>query len=151
MTPNGWWITGGQVEAYNLDKNATQLVSSNTTEFLFRNFSMSTGPELPEAVEHHCAVQLDANHTLIVGGVSYHDQEVHNRSDAFIYDWSSSSWCETEPLNLQRKSHACVLLPDKRVLIVGGITNEVDEASEEVLDLGTMKWTLRTQLPVEAV
>ena len=67
-------------------------------------------------------------------------------------------WCKTELLTLQRTGPACVLLPDKQVMVVGGIGSETKPRnsteqffiSTEFLNLKNMKWTLKKELPVEA-
>ena len=128
LTNNGWWITGGEIELNEFGESNTQTVTTSSTELLFKNSSnqeltINAGPNLVEENAHHCAVQLDDTHTLIAGGQGRNPEDAYSFYFAFIYDWSTSTWCSTELLNLQRSGHACVLLPDKRVMMVGGVNN----------------------------
>ena len=87
----------------------------------------------------------------MVGGSGNDPKHAFMFHFGYIYDWSSHSWCSTEPLSKARLGHACSLLDNNKVLIVGGITTEGNDTSTETLDLQTMKWSIDTELPVEAV
>ena len=155
LTRFGWWVTGGEVELKELQAERTSVihVSTFSTELLDHlsdQLVMRAGPDLVEENSHHCAVQLDDDHTLIAGGKGIDPRDAYSFSFAYIYNWSTSSWCSTGSLNWQRSDHACALLPDKRVLVVGGDTKNNNYASAEILNLQTMEWSLQPELPMEA-
>jgi hypothetical protein len=90
----------------------------------------------PPAVERegHTATLLADGRVLVVGGWAY-DLDPHNPTDsAEIFDPRSGKWSSTGSLNDARAYHTATLLPDGRVLVVGGHMREAlpDGSTETV-------------------
>ena len=90
------------------------------------------------------AVELSDGRVLVAGGwsISEFDEIDESRQIAQIYDPAADAWESTEPLNEPRFSHTLTLLPDGRVLAVGGMNVEALEprATTEIFDPATNEW-----------
>ncbi len=73
-----WWVSGG------LDRNEQAMRSS---EIRWLNGSWTTGPQLPRKLYGHCAVQIQRDKTLIIGGHS----DGHYLHTALMYDWNTKA------------------------------------------------------------
>ncbi|MCE9636863.1 MAG: Ig-like domain-containing protein [Planctomycetes bacterium] len=95
-----------------------------STEFFDRNLSaFSVGPALAEARDFHAACALKNGRILVSGGVHYDAQGRATYSDtAEILDISTFKFrtLASRPL-LRRAGHTMTLLPDGKILIVGGV------------------------------
>ncbi len=88
------------------------------------------------------AIRLRDGKVLAVGGF--------NRSTD-LYDPASGTWTPTGDLNTDsRRHHTATLLPDGRVLVVGGV-NEKPSTSTEIYDPTTGKWGLGPSMKVARV
>lgn len=98
------------------------------------------------------AIMLDHNRVLVTGGNQSGWQAINN---CYIYNLSSDSWREIPPLHIPRFDHTLSLLPDGKVLALGG-SGPLDDppfyptptilGSGEVFDPVTEKWELREGL-----
>ena len=104
------------------------------------------GPSSPMADEYevgHCLVQLDDSRTLLIGG------EGHTK-ESFIYDWGTKLWRKPKQGSLHhgRENHACALLPDGKIVVIGG-----DRAADvEIFDPENEAFYVpdRTKYPVDS-
>lgn len=63
---------------------------------------------------------------LLAGGVEWHP-ELRATGSAALWGASTHQWLQLPPMPSPRKDHAAVCLPDGRVLLVGGSTDEASE------------------------
>src|SRR5688572_16841775 len=87
----------------------------------------------------HSATLLSDGRVLVAGGYSSSVRRMDTLLDAVeLYDPTSRTFSPTGRMTTPRAHHAAALLPDGRVLIVGGITNSVMNRPELVAhDLAT--------------
>jgi N-acetylneuraminic acid mutarotase len=96
----------------------------------------------------HTATLLPDGRVLIVGGISVSADGTPAQSvaTAEIYDPATNSWSSAGSLNLARSGHTATLLPDGRVLVVGGELRSSGgpsdlTASTEIFDPKTGNWS----------
>lgn len=99
-----------------------------------------TGP-MTRARYFHTATVLRSGCVLVVGGVTSDSSASPSRT-AELYNPTRRSWRATEPLNTARYNHSATLLPDGRVLVVGGRSDErpLGMVSAELFDPDTGAW-----------
>jgi len=88
-----------------------------------------------------------------VGGSNARPSSLGSLATAELYDPQSNSWTLAASMHTPRSYHTATLLPDGRVLVVGGIeaSNDVTGtvlASAELYDPLTNSWTPAAPLPV---
>ena len=101
-----------------------------------------TAAPLAETRANHTATALPDGRVLVVGG--FHEKRNGSeeaRASAELWDPASASFEPTGPLIEARSEHAATLLPDGRVLIVGGWDREKRLASAEIWDPDTGAFT----------
>lgn len=101
----------------------------------------------------HTATLLANGKVLVAGGFGalYINGSV---ATAELYDTATASWTATGSLTTPRSLHTATLLPDGRVLVVGGIWGQIniyglhgtDVASAELYDPSTGIWTVTGSL-----
>lgn len=106
---------------------------------VFDGDAWQPGPDMPSAASHHCLVQLNETHTIMMGGT------VESRS--YILDWPEQKWKSAASMHLERRDHSCVLMSDGKVLVVGGAEHEA--ASTEIYDPDENQWKYGPSLPFE--
>jgi len=104
--------------------------------------SFVTTAPLAEARANQTATVLPDGRVLIVGGFEeQEDGSEEVRASAELWDPVSARFAPTGPLIEARSEHAAALLPDGRVLIVGGWDREKRLASAETWDADTGTFT----------
>jgi N-acetylneuraminic acid mutarotase len=68
----------------------------------------------------HQATLLPNGKVLVVGGILNWSSLVNMTNKADLYDPDTRTWSDAAPLNTARTSHTATLLPNGRVLVVGG-------------------------------
>jgi hypothetical protein len=115
-------------------------------------------PPLSEPRFVHSATLLDDGRVLIVGGrfldFGGEDDEVRTNAIASVdvFDPTSETWSAGPPLSRPRMEHTAILLPDNRVLIVGGRSHPEQApvlGTAEVFDPGTDAWTSVEDVPLD--
>jgi N-acetylneuraminic acid mutarotase len=97
---------------------------------------------LAQAREYHTATLLPNGKVLVVGGHGDNPNEpIADLASAELYDPSTRTWSATGSLTDRRQQHTATLLPDGRVLVVGGNQFAFDLASAELYDPATGTWT----------
>ena len=104
--------------------------------------SFSHAGSLAEARSGHTATLLRDGRVLVVGGYDYDDCEgycFHNIEGAEVWDPETATFSPAGSLDTAREAHAAILVPDGRVLIVGGFNDEGSGhlRTAEVWDPGT--------------
>ncbi|MGH2705668.1 MAG: IPT/TIG domain-containing protein, partial [Actinomycetota bacterium] len=102
------------------------------------------GPVGPQVRTRHTATLLTGpgcadkcGKVLVVGGGQPPDPVtfVTTLSSAYLLDPASGGWTQTGSLNVPRVAHSATLLPDGRVLVVGGLPQGTDASqSAEIYD-----------------
>lgn len=101
----------------------------------------STTPMLTQR-SSHTATRLHSGKVLVVGGYNPGSTEPWGwLSSAEIYDPDTHTWTSTGSLSTGRFSHVANLLPDGRVLVVGGFVTTGESNSAELFDPATGTWS----------
>lgn len=131
LLPNGRvLVTGG---AYNI--RAEEIYNPATNSWY------STTRMLTERTSH-TATRLHSGKVLVVGGYNPYSSDPWGwLSSAEIYDPDTHTWSPTGSLSAGRFSHVANLLPDGRVLVVGGFVTTGESNSAELFDPATGTWS----------
>ena len=123
------FITGG----HGIDKfssgSHTHMASS---EYIYANGTVESGPNLPESRQGHCSVTLHDGKVLILGAET-HSGAVSLRKNVMIYDADDHSFTTGPSMNYDRRLAACTVfkspLHNNRpvVLVAGGFGQNTAE------------------------
>jgi hypothetical protein len=130
-------ISGG------VDRNMNALSSAELYDPVSGVFVPAGNMKEPHGAAHTATVLRDGK-VLITGGGSgrYPSQTIYRAAE--LYDPATGKFTTTGPMMVARHKHAAVLLPDNRVLIVGGSDNRDwrgQYSSAELYDPLTGKFT----------
>ncbi|MHB2156512.1 Kelch repeat-containing protein [Calditrichota bacterium GD2] len=81
---------------------------------------------------NHASVLMADGNILVSGGSGYYDM----LNSCEIYDYKNDEWHLTTPMNSKRYLHRLVLLPNNKILAIGGWKN----SSCEIFDPETETW-----------
>lgn len=114
LLSNGKVLVVGGMRAYTyIGTNSCELYNPSTG-----TWSITTS--LSEGRLAHTATLLDNGKVLVTGGVSTSGSEGVLLSSCELYDPITEEWTLTGSLNVPREFHAATLLPNGKVLVVGG-------------------------------
>ena len=106
--------------------------------------TLAPGPELPVALDGIAAVPLADGRALITGGQAERGVATDT---AIVVSADGSSATEIRPLGAARFKHTMVVLPDDRVLVIGGTSDDVQLlTSTELFDPASLTFTPGPQL-----
>lgn len=107
-------VTGGQA------RDESKIASTEIYDPATGTFTRA--PDMNSARSDHTVTLLTNSKVLIVGGASKLEptRREHVVATAEIYDPATNSFATTGSLNIERYKHSAVLLPDGKVLIIGG-------------------------------
>ena len=111
---NDGWMIAGQLQFGNGGCD-----SSNSTSEIYTGTSWKPGPALP-GDGYSCVVNLNATHTVLIGGNHPLTRWIHPPAAAWLYDWTSQLWTRTGSLIQGRYLHGCVSLDGQGILVAGG-------------------------------
>jgi len=134
-------ITGGQGE--DRDKLASAELYDPVTE----TFSLIRAMNAKRA--DHTATLLKNGFVLLAGGGSKSEPNEAPQPSAELYDPVKRTFMMTGAMSLPRYKHSAAMLPDGRVMILGGSDARMWEgryASAEIYDLATGKFTTTANL-----
>ena len=78
---------------------------------------------------------------LVTGGMGYVGYSWYHISSAELYNPATGTWMTTGPMNIARSDHTATLLPNGRVLVVGGQTTDYSPiANSELNNPTTGTW-----------
>ena len=131
----------------------TNRILASTELYDPRTRSWSSAGTLTTPRSLHTATLLKNGKVLVVGGSNARPSSLGSLATAELYDPQSNSWTLAASMHTPRSYHTATLLPDGRVLVVGGIeaSNDVTGtvlASAELYDPLTNSWTPAAPLPV---
>lgn len=142
LLPNGKvLITGGQDEREN--KLASAELYDPTTETFHTLRAMNTKRA------DHTATLLKNGLVLLVGGSTRTRPDEGPQASAELFDPVQRSFLLTGAMSIPRYKHSAAMLPDGRVLILGGSNAQMSAgryASTEIYDPTTGKFTASTNL-----
>jgi N-acetylneuraminic acid mutarotase len=75
--------------------------------------------------QQHSAVRLGDGQVLVVGGLNGASSAVFGIDTAEVYDPLTNSWATPRSMAVARQKFTTSLLPDGRVIIVGGTPNHL--------------------------
>jgi N-acetylneuraminic acid mutarotase len=118
-----------------------------------RTRQWSPAGSLPTPSWGHTATLLQNGKILVVGGSSADGDHMGSTSRAELYDPQTNSWSAAASMHTPRSFHTATLLPDGRVLVVGGFEASSDVtgnmlASAELYDPAMDAWSLAPRLTV---
>jgi hypothetical protein len=121
---------------------STEVYNAETAQFL-------AGPRMLEERDYVAAVTLKDGSVFVTGGLSYTAQGAFYSDTAEIYHPSTGGFRVTANAPLRRRAgHSATLLPDGRVLIVGGQSGGTSTpVSAEIFDPATETFTATTTPP----
>ncbi len=137
LLPNGKvLVAAGRYDGYGpFPLDSAELYDSATGAWT------STG-HLTTFRENHAATLLANGKVLVVGGDDYYtSNSVGVLASAELYDPSSGIWTATGSLVTAREGHTATLLPNGKVLVVGGSNADGFVGSAELYDPQTEMWT----------
>jgi len=98
----------------------------------------------------HQATRLGNGQVLITGGCAGRGCE-RILDSVELFDPGTRSFRAVAPMTVPRASHAAVALPDGRVLVSGGWTDQGAAAGAEIYDPGATRWTISGNMTVARV
>jgi N-acetylneuraminic acid mutarotase len=106
----------------------------------------ATGSLSPGTSEH-TATLLPNGKVLVAGGFNGDFEFGFNLANAELYDPASGTWAATGSLGTARSEHTATLLPNGRVLVAGGFSDNYSFlASAELYDPASGTWTATRSL-----
>jgi N-acetylneuraminic acid mutarotase len=90
---------------------------------------------------YHTATLLPNGKVLVAGGLNSPNNHASFLSNTELYDSAIGTWAVTGALSSVRHSHTATLLPNGKVLVVGGSNNTNWLSSAELYDPNTGAWT----------
>jgi N-acetylneuraminic acid mutarotase len=103
--------------------------------------SWSSAGHMTTPRTNHVAVLLPSGKVLVAGGEPVNGGTSRTAA-AELYGPTTSTWSATGSMNVGRSLFTAVLLPNGKVLAVGGCTDSGATATAELYDPGTGMWTL---------
>ena len=129
-------VTGGWLHFYTI--SSAELYNPTTEKW------SSTG-SLQTPRDNHTATLLRNGKVLVVGGGNHMKGKPGQRqvfANAELYDPASKTWSAAGSMQTERRFHSATLLPDGRVLVVGGLSQRSKPVtSPEIYDPTTDKWS----------
>jgi WD40 repeat protein len=94
----------------------------------------SQAGSLTEVRRHHTATLLTDGRVLVVGGLGLEFPDALPLASAELYDPTTDTWQQTDPLTTARFFHTATLLADGKILVVGGRDEDSTHATAEIYD-----------------
>jgi N-acetylneuraminic acid mutarotase len=142
LLPNGKLLVAG---GYSTNSNG-QAVSSAEL-FDPSNGTWTLTGSMTAARLYHTATVLTNGKVLVVGGNTSTNLSGAGLASAELYDPNAGTWTATGSLHVARFNHTATLLPNGKVLVVGGFTSAVGYlSSAELYDPTTGTWSITGSL-----
>lgn len=110
----------------------------------------SNSGNLNIARAEYTATLLPNGKVLVVGGISQGQTDSsldwHMTASTELYDPTTGTWRSAGDLNKPRQFHTATLLPNGKVLVVGGSGSNPSSASVELYDPATNSWAITGSL-----
>ena len=117
----------------------------STTELIDAEYKTHTaGPELPTKLYSHCAVSIDQNLVMIVGGFEgITIWEAVPSKKSYFYNFLINQWTPGPDLKAERGDLACDVIKigtDSHVIVTGGTTGDFSLKSTEIFSMKSQHW-----------
>lgn len=135
--PDGRVLVAGGFDNYNFGRLASAEIYDPSTSRGYAANSMAQGRQ------RHAAVTLTDGRVLVAGGIVLHKEHLHGFrtiASVEVYDPSTDTWSSADSMADARHNHTAALLPDGKVLVVGGSNGARPLDSAEVYDPLTDAW-----------
>lgn len=138
---DGTILVAGGTNGLNILSSA-EIFNPATEAFTPTSGSMSNPRDL------HTATLMDNGRVLIAGGTSTNSVSTGSISAVDIYYPDTKLFIPTTPMAAARSNHTATLMPDGKVMVVGGFgAGDVITGTAEVFDPEHMTWTTVNPLP----
>ncbi len=108
-------------------------------------FWQSLGGQRPTPTEHSNHILLpirlgsSTSKVLVIGGLWY-ESVAMDRVDLIDLSDTTPDWTTIDPLTYPRFFHNSIILPDRKILVVGGEADGEPVLTSELLDTDTLTW-----------
>lgn len=92
-----------------------------------------------------CSLKLNDGRIFVSGGAANITSTATTKVTE-VFDASTSSWSVVAPMNVSRAWHACTLMSDGKVFVVGGKSGSSNVATTEIYDPVANTWTNKASL-----
>jgi N-acetylneuraminic acid mutarotase len=138
LLPNGKVLVVGGSDDSNNGMFSAELYDPATGKWT------DTG-SMAEARCYHTATLLPNGKVLVTGGIKFLGHFLDRALDsAELYDPATGKWTDTGTMSIERMNHTATLLPNGKVLVVGGSIydgNICTGSTAELFDPATGKWS----------
>ena len=114
-----------------------------------RSGAWTATPNMGSPRQGQTATLLPDGRVLVVGGAGEArlEEGPAYSATAELYDPRTGRWNETESLTMARAGHTATLLPNGKVLVVGGsVGDDATARSAELYDPSSGTWTLTSSM-----
>jgi N-acetylneuraminic acid mutarotase len=137
-------VTGGEGSDANLTPLHTTELYDPATQ------TWSAGGDLSVERQDHTATRLADGRVLVAGGIPIlTDTSFSYLNTAEIYNPATNSWSDGGTMSLVRADHSATLLPDGRVVLIGGGSQQGSAGWQRTIDIfnpQTLSWTAGTNM-----
>jgi N-acetylneuraminic acid mutarotase len=131
LLPTGKVLVAGGVDAHGVATATAELFDPIANRWSVAA-PMSTGRT------EHTATVLNDGRVLVVGGFHEKDPLGETLNNAEIYDPQHNRWTPAASMTFRRARHTATLLPDGRVLVLGGVSSTSDLIGWTLPDVGEL-------------
>ena len=144
------WVTGGLTYGTSLE-SLYQVLS--TTDVIDAQYKTHTpGPELPQKLFGHCALSINQQEVMMVGGYQGDTiWEAKSTSTTHIYHFENG-WRKGPNMNAARADLACSIFTSQSnqyVVVTGGVNDRGYLSSTELFSLVDNQWLSGPNLPLK--
>jgi len=137
LLPNGKVLVVGGYDANISDETTSAELYDSVTG------TWAVTGSMKQKRSNHTATLLPNGKVLVAGGYDFVNFQREQIARVELYDPITGKWSTTGSLNDRRELHGATLLPDGKVLVVGGSNNlELSLASAELYDPASGTWAL---------
>ncbi|MBI1765148.1 MAG: hypothetical protein HYR56_27365, partial [Acidobacteria bacterium] len=142
LLPNGKVLFAGGLSTGNAALKTTELYEYAIGKWaLTKSAANNATTQMATERFKHTATLLPNGKVLVAGGLVSLNQAQVALSSAELFDPSTGLWTATGAMSLPRYNHTATLLPNGRVLVVGGQANQTVFNNAELYDPVTGAWT----------
>ena len=131
----GRWYAGSVVLDSDLGENSLLWITGGTgtggwivlqnSEYVYSDGTVMMGPELPEHIDEHCAVNVNKTHTLLITGEA---ADSGTSGITYFFNHVSQEWSQGPRLKQGRYRFACGLFKNEywsenTVIVAGGFSS----------------------------
>ncbi len=134
LTNGNVLIAGGCNINTNISSNVCNLYLSSTN-------SITTTSNLTTNRKNHTATLLSNGNVLVTGGIDQSISTTQLLNSCEIYNKNTNTWSTVSSMNFTRFDHKAILLPNNKVLVVGGFDGNTYTNTTEIYDPISNTWS----------